>query len=416
MIRPIQLNQIVNPKIQNKINRSIIFHYIRENGPVSRIKVSKELKISAPAVSRVINKLIENKFLVEIGKIKTKSGKRPILLKINENKGHIIAIDLSTEELKIAITNFSGKIIKKYQGFRITNSKDIEKKLIDKINKVIKEFYQKSQRDGNNSKIEAICVGVAANIDTTTGKILSVPLYESWIDINFKKILNDAFKIPVYVEEDIFLSVLAEKKYGEGKKYDDIIFIEVSIGIGAGIIIDNHIIKGSSGLAGQIGFIITNPKDIGYNSNNRGYLENFASIQSMKRIAIERIKQGEHTIITRMANNDVNKIDATMICNAAIKGDELANDIITETVNLLSIAIINLILIINPQIIVIGGEICNLPEVNRLFIKPIIENVKKSIPFKIPAIKLFSLGEDANLLGASFLGIEALVLGSFPYK
>ena len=105
-----------------------------------------------------------------------------------------------------------------------------------------------------------------------------------------------------------------------------------------------------------------------------------------------------------------------MVCKAVIGGDRLANSIIAEMVNFLSIGIINLILIINLQIIVLSRDICSLPEVRRLFVEPIIEKIKSSIPFKIPVIKLSSLSEDARIIGASFLATETLLIGEFPYK
>ncbi|MBA7585436.1 hypothetical protein ES708_27415 [subsurface metagenome] len=117
-----------------------------------------------------------------------------------------------------------------------------------------------------------------------------------------------------------------------------------------------------------------------------------------------------------MVKNDIEKIEPYMVCEAATRGDELANDIITEMVDFLSIGIINLILIQNPQIIVLGGDICNLPEVNRLFLEPTKEKIRDSMPFGIPEIELSLLGEDAGIVGASFQAIESLLMNKFPYK
>ena len=94
----------------------------------------------------------------------------------------------------------------------------------------------------------------------------------------------------------------------------------------------------------------------------------------------------------------------------------LANEIIEETVKFLSIAVINLILILNPQIIILGGDICNLPEANKLFVKPIMNLVEKAVPFKMPHIRLSLLGEDAGIVGSSMMAMEAFLLGKFPYK
>ena len=83
--------------LQFKINQSIIFNYLRENGPISRAKISKDLKISAPTVSRVIEKLLENNYVFEIKKIETKSGRRPTLIALNEGRGFVLGIDLGGE-------------------------------------------------------------------------------------------------------------------------------------------------------------------------------------------------------------------------------------------------------------------------------------------------------------------------------
>ena len=84
--------------------------------------------------------------------------------------------------------------------------------------------------------------------------------------------------------------------------------------------------------------------------------------------------------------------------------------------NFLSIGIINLILILDPQIAFLGGDITKLPYVDRLFLKPIIKKVKSSIPFRTPEIKLSSLGENAGIIGACYMAIESIVSEVFPYK
>ena len=94
----------------------------------------------------------------------------------------------------------------------------------------------------------------------------------------------------------------------------------------------------------------------------------------------------------------------------------VASDIIQEVVELLSIGIINLILILNPEIIVFGGDICNLPGKKELFLDPIKAIIQNAIPFHIPKICFSSLGEDAGLIGASNFAIRSLLVRYFPYK
>lgn len=414
----LKFSRTASAELQYKINMSIIFNYLRENGPNSRSKISKELNISAPAVSGAIEKLIKNGYVLEAEKQLTKGGKRPTLIKINKDKGLVIGVDLGKEKLKVALANFGSEIIEKYEGFKISNSKDVVNKLEAEISSIWNKYNQKEEQafSKNFSKIKAICIGVPADVDIDSGKIISAPLYGSWKDLNLKQSLENKFNIPVYVENDVNLSSLGEKHYGEGKNFGDMVFIEISNGIGAGVIIDNHLLRGSHGSAGEIGFTIIGAENLGFKVKNKGFLEKFSSVESLKKRAVKEIQEGKKTLISEMVSGDIEKIEPHLVCEAAIKEDSLAKNIIDEMTSFLAIGIINLILILDPQIIILGGNICGLPCVDKLFVEPIKEKVKGSLPFEIPEIKLSLLGEDAGIIGASHMAVESLLLGEFPYK
>jgi predicted NBD/HSP70 family sugar kinase len=413
-----KFSKTASSKLQNKINTSIIFNYIRENGPMSRIKMSGDLGISPSAVSRVVDKLIREKYVIETGKVKTKGakgGKRPTLIAVREDLGYVVGIDLGKEKLKIALANFNSEIIGIYKGFKISNDKNIAEKVIDEIKKVI-ERHQQQYSNIKKNELRAICTGIPASIDKESGKIIGATLYSKWKDLNFKKIIGREFNVPVYVENDVNLSALGEKYYGKGKNFSNIIFIEVSNGIGAGIIIDNQLYRGSEGLAGEIGFAVVDIKNLDFKAERKGFLEESISLEGIKGKAINEIKNGRETVITEIVKNDVNLIEPRTIFEAASQKDKLAKDIINEMVNYLSVAIINLILTINPQDIVLGGDIYGLPDVERLILEPLKEKIKNPIPFKLPEIELTSLGEDAGTLGASYNAIDSLIMEKFPYK
>ena len=406
--------KIASSELQYQINSSIIFNYIRDNGPISRIKISNDLKISPSAVSRTIDKLMVERYVIETEKIKTKGGKRPMLIKIKQDKGYVMGIDLGKEKLKLVLANLSGEVIDIYRGFKILNDTNIVDKIIDEIRKILIKHQQYYGMEKNEFK--AVCVGIPADIDMESGKIISAPLYKKWKNLNFKDILRSEFSIPVYIENDVNLSAMGEKHYGKGIDFKDFIFIEISNGIGAGIINNNQLFRGSFGSAGEIGFTIIGIENLGFEVKDKGFLEEFASVQSIKQKAIKEIENGRKSIITEIVKNDIKKIEPYTIFEAAVKGDKLANSIINGMVSFLSVGIINLILILNPQIIILGGDICGLPDVDKLFLEPIKEKIKSSIPFKIPEIELSSLGEDAGILGASFYAIDSLFIDKFPYK
>src|SRR4030066_478693 len=185
-----KFTRTASPRLQNKINTSVIFNYLREKQAISRIKISKDLKISPPAVSRAIGKLIEEGYVIETERIKTKMGKRPTPLIINKNKFFVLGIDLGKERLKIALANLGGEVADKFTGSVI--SKD--KKAIEKTVTEVKEFIKKytSGKNLNSYNIKAICTGVPAAIDIDKEKVVSTNHYKDWEwkDFNLKNIIT----------------------------------------------------------------------------------------------------------------------------------------------------------------------------------------------------------------------------------
>jgi predicted NBD/HSP70 family sugar kinase len=212
------------------------------------------------------------------------------------------------------------------------------------------------------------------------------------------------------------LSALAEMNYGMGKEFENIVFVEVSNGIGAGIIVDNHILRGANGASGEVGFTVIGRENLGYLAKNQGFLEKNASMAGISQKAVKYVERGEKTLIFELAEMDINKITAFTVCTAAYQKDPVAIQILEEAVDYLSHAIINLILILDPEILVLGGDICKLPYLDELILQPIMNRAERIVPFPIPQIVKSSLGEDAGILGASYLAIESLLVSYFPYK
>lgn len=415
-MKTLKISRAANANLQNKINMSVVFNYLREHEPTYRARISRDLNISPPAVSRIVDKLIEDGYVVETEKLKIESGKRPTQLRINADRCNVIGIDLVKERIKIAISDFSGRIISTHQGRRVSERMDIGCTLIEEIEAVLAHYRSERRIDRETGDLKAIGVGVPAVIDVDTGWVTDAPLYDSLRGINLRKILSERFGIPIFVENVVKLSALGEKHYGQGKNYTDIVFIEVSNGIGAGIIVDNHLVRGTNGSAGEIGLSIIDRDNLRYKITSKGYLEKNASVEAILEKALKDVAGGDGVLLADAACRDPAELTPAAVCEAAKRGNETAKRIINEITESLSLVTINLILVLNPQIIVFGGDLCSLPGVERLFLNPIRETVSGSIPFLPPKITISSLRDNAGVIGASFLAIESLLLGEFPYK
>ena len=410
-MQPLRISGLANANLQNKINISGIFNYIREQGPTYRARIAKDLNCSAPAVSRAIERLMGDGYIVETTKIVTGSGKRPTQLRINPEKGFVIGIDLIKERIKIAVSDFSGQVTGNYQGFSFDEDIDVCRKLVENIDGVLARLGGPPSSAGTKN-LRAIGIGVPAIIDIQTGAVIDAPLYKNLRGINLKNEMEKRYGVPVFVENVVKLSALGEKQCGEGKNFKDVVFIEISDGIGAGIILDNHLVRGYYGSAGEIGFSIIGADHLGFVIRNKGFLEKNASIKSIKESAVEALAKGEWRGVSETV---VDGLTPSSVCEAAYSGEEAPKGILDRIVRYLAVEIINLILTLNPQIVVIGGDFCSLPHVQELFIDPITGYVKGCLPFEAPKIKLSGLGEDAGIVGATFFAINSFLLNEFPY-
>jgi predicted NBD/HSP70 family sugar kinase len=407
----------IGPKFQSVINESIVLNYIRENSLLTRAKIAKSLNISAPTVSKIVDNLMKNNYILETEKAMSSGGKRATKLVFNKKIGFTISVDLSKKNIVIAQLDFESNIINRYVGFKIIHTDiNILDNIISEIKLFLNKFQIKLKNDDKTNNFNNISIGVPANIDRFSGTIISAPLFRNWLNLNLKEYIENVFRVPVFVENIVNLSAIGENQFGAGKKIDNLVFFEISNGIGAGIIIENSLFNGSTNSAGEIGFTVNKLEDLKFKYNIKGKLEKEISIENIEKNVVKLINKGKKTMIIDLVNKDLSEIDINIIFEAASEGDLFANEIINEVIGKIAIVVINTILILNPQLIIIGGQISSTPSINELVIKPLKKIVKNILPFNAPKIKIALLGENAGILGASFMAIDTITGSKFPYK
>jgi len=416
-IRRMHFFETIGPKFQNVINESIVLNYLRENNPISRAQIASSLNISAPTVSKIIDNLIKNNYVFETDKAISSGGKRATKLVFNKEIGFIISVDLSKKNIVIARTDYEFNIINRYVGFKIIHTDtEILSKIIAEIKLFLNKFKINLKDNNHAGNFNVISIGVPANIEKFSGKIISAPLFRDWLDLNLKEYVEDVFKVPVFIGNIVNLSAIGENQFGEGENIENLVFFEISNGIGAGIIIDNNLLNGSSSSAGEIGFTVTKPEDLEFKYKIKGKLEKEISVENIEKNVIKLVKEGKKTLINELVNNNLNEIDINIIFKAASSNDSFAINIINEFVKKLAIVAINTILILNPQIVVVGGQIITVPGIKELVIEPLEKIIKDILPFKAPEVKISALGENAGILGTSFMAADTVLLSRFPYK
>lgn len=416
----IHLGQGANASLQNKINISIVFDYIRRRGRSYRAQIARDLELSAPAVSRAVDHLIQEGLVLQQGIIHNVAGKKPAGLEINTQKGCVIALDVFKEHLKISAADMSGQIIVQSRGKQYAPSTDVVGDLIHDLDDFL-SHQESPGKEGEPNRllpVQAIVIGLPAVINAGTGVVRSAYLYESLENLDLCSPLAERYGVDVYVENDVKLAALAENRIGEGRFHEKTVYIDISDGIAAGIILNNVIFRGARGFAGEIGYMMPFNSTIGPEpqSKTKGYLEEHASVEGIRRQAMEAVNRGEATILSAETDHETATITGAAVFEAALNGDALGNYLIRHSAELMTVAIINSVLVIDPDVVIIGGDIFEMPGVEDLFLQPIREKMSRLLPLEMPEVHLSSLAADSCLIGASLFGIDCYLNAEYPYR
>lgn len=308
---------------------------------------------------------------------------------------YYIGVDLGGTKILTAVADKKGKILAR-KKLPTEASKGTET-IIKNINKTIK-FVMEAE-NLKKSNICRIAVGSPGPLDTSEGII-----YENsnlpWKDVPIVRLLEEKTGLPVVLENDANAAALGEKWFGAGKNVSDLIYITVSTGIGGGIIINQKIYHGFNDGAGEIGHITLEPDGPLCGCGNHGCFEALASGTAIARMGKEALKEDQPTLLKELSDNNPEKVDALLIEKAAKKGDQVANNIYKKAGNYLGIGIANLINIINPEMIIMGGGIINAEE---LFWDKMVETLQERsvdpLGEKVKICKV-KLGADTGVQGA----------------
>ena len=252
------------------------------------------------------------------------------------------------------------------------------------------------------SEIGGIGIGVPGVLNPDKGMVLFLPnLHGGWINVPLSKIIKSSIGLPVYLINDVRSITLGEWKFGAGKGVSTMICFAVGTGIGGGVIVNNNLVMGINGTAGELGHTMIDPDGIQCGCGNHGCLEAYASGPAIAAMGIKAVKQGRTTLIGEMVNFDLNKITPQVIAEAANKGDLIAKEIFEHVGKLIGIAAVNISLAIGPELIVIGGGIASAGE---LLLEPIRRTIQERI-FVMPKEQIMvvpaELGDEAGILGSA---------------
>lgn len=340
------MNDVVNPSSIRERNLSQVLKLIHERGSISRASMVREIGLSATAISSIVAELLDSGYISEGGAGKSSGGRRPILVEFNPDHRWVVGIDLGASHISTILSNLSGEIkVKKYKKFDVAND---PKGALEVV------YSQISGSLSENKILRGILgIGLAVPAPLEGEKLdtLSPVILPRWKDIKVADIIERGFGIPVYMDNDANAGALAEKWWGRGRGVTNMVYIKLGTGVGSGLIIQDDIFRGSGGTAGEIGHTTIDINGPQCRCGNFGCMESFVGIPAILEKTAERISKNSPSSL------DPDHIDIDSITRAALEQDPIACEIVRGAGRDLGIAIANSINLINPELIVLGGDL-----------------------------------------------------------
>src|SRR5512135_732939 len=261
------------------INRSAVLETIRRESPIARTTIAKRLDISLPTVMRIVDQLVEEGFVRSHGETEWSGGRRRPLLEFNSHGNVVLGVDMGGAKLYGALSEISGRIIAEAEVDRRGAAGE---KCFDLLTKLIDDLLECP--DVRGRRVRGIGVG-APGITHHREGIVKWAYALNWRDFPLKARLNKRYKLPITVDNDVNLAALGELWFGAGQAAQNMVLITIGSGIGAGIIIDGTLYRGSAEASGEIGHMIPGREFLGQSYIDYGVLESVASATGMlKRI------------------------------------------------------------------------------------------------------------------------------------
>lgn len=365
---------------------------------MSCAELSELFDKSIPSIAKAVNELIDEGYVIEQGYAPSSGGRRPLMYAINASAMYILAIAMDQLSTRIQVVNLLNHPVSDLEMFELNlaNNNHALALLVAHIeNYILNSGIPKE-------KIAGIGIGMPGFINPIQG------VNYTYLDAGDKTLIQyigEETGLPTYIDNDSSLIAIAEQKFGIAKSYKEVMVINLSWGIGLGMIVNGEIFRGRNGFAGEFSHIPLSDEGSLCSCGKRGCLEAEASMLVVSKKAIAGIEQGRTTEIVHI-DEAHSKQMSDAIMEAANHGDAFAIELFSDSGYKIGKALAILIHIMNPQAIVLSGRGAKVGHILLPYIQQALQ--KYCMPRLSAGTELLvsELGFDAELIGAAVLVME----------
>jgi glucokinase len=382
-VRKPSIHTITAPEMR-AINRSSILELIRCVGPISRSRIAEELKVSLPTVMRIVDELTAEGWVHETGEKEWSGGRKRTLVNFSGSDHQIIGIDLGGTKIYGALADFNGKILDEvYIDHHQAQADDSLQVVIHVIDELLKVASH------GEIPVCGIGIGVPGITNTETGEVSFAPAL-AWQRFPLKARLAERYPYPIVIENDVNLAALGEVWFGsEDCNEQNLVLIAIGTGIGAGVVINGNIYSGAHHIAGEIGYLLLDRGHLGRKYPGFGAFEQVASGTGIA-------DQARLICAGQLSTETLGSLTSEDVFAAARRHEKWAETILAETIDYLAQAIAAIVLLYDPDVVLLGGGVSRSAD---LLIEPILKRLDGAIP-TLPNLAVTRLGYRGAVMGA----------------
>ncbi len=358
---------------------------------LSRAEIARHTGRSRSTISDVVGRLLDTGLVEEVGSGESRGGRRPILIGFRDDAGVILGVDLGATHVSVILTDLRGSVLAWHdRPYPVrTDPGGAGRLVVELCRDCMTEW------NGDGRLLMGIGVAVPSPVDPESPDRVLERIHPAWRGRAILDRLDAAFGAPVFVDNDANLGALAERWWGKALGVDDFLYLKVATGVGAGLMIGGEIYRGSTGVAGEIGHIVVDPRGPECVCGSHGCLATLVGTQALVERTSNLLQTSPPSALAGK------KLNIKVIEDAALADDPVALRVVHEAAHHLGIALAGVLNLLNPGSVVVGGSLARAGD--RLLV-PLREAVfRRTLVASAAAadIGISELGPQATALGAA---------------
>lgn len=386
--------EVSNESRQAKQKNKIIKALSKSESPLIIPDLQKQLRISTPTIIKLINELIAEDLVLEVGKKETENGRRPTLYRLNMHRFFAVGVEVLFKRVSVAVVRLDQKVVfeKQDKSFRLENNEVC----LQQVEQIIQATLEECKIA--KEYILSIGIGLTGRVDSNTGLSYN---YFTFTKTPLAHHLSERLKKPVIVANDTHIAGLAEQVLGQAKEARHALILNVSRGLGMTIIANKKIVTGGMGFAGEFGHMQMDQSQKLCICGKRGCLGMEVSGYALEENFKEAIDKGDISLACK--DKDLEQIRYDDILAAANEGDALSITLIQKMGGLLGAALGNIVNLLNPETIIIGGKFAGVGYIFSDSVKTGMNRTALTTPLRFLTIKTSKLDTNSGCRGAAAL-------------